>query len=237
MEKTVQSMKGLRALLLVTMVFLPLAVFACSGEEEVDPQEIFSEAIPAMKALDSFGFTYDVERPEGSAPLAGTDVAAIEGAVNAEGDMEARIDILQSGIPLQLNFVAAGDTHYVQNPLTGKWQSVAAEDSPVGRLNLGSGAIQILEKIENPSFEGSDEIEGVETYRLKGTVQAADVEGIAGAVSVDDPFPCEVWVGADDDLVRRITLSGAATSKEPAQTVRTIELTNFNEPVEIEPPQ
>jgi hypothetical protein len=231
-----RSRRRFAAAALLPLLALLLLAAGCSDDEEADPAEVLSQAIPAMRGLETFTFTYDVARPEDSDPVQGTDVVALEGAVNSEGSMKAGIDLLQSGIPLHINFVAVGDTHYVENPLTRRWQSVAATDSPVGKLNLGAGAIQILEKIQDPTYEGRDEIEGAQCHRIKGSVAAQDVEGIAQAISVEANFPVEVWVGVDDSLIRRITLDGAATTKEPEETVRTIELREFNQPVQIEPP-
>jgi hypothetical protein len=224
------------ALVTALLLAITLLLAGCTSNEDVDPQAVLNEAIPAMRALESFTFTYDVTRPEDTEPVQGTDVVALDGAVDSAGSMEAGIDLTQNGIPLHINFVAVGDTHYVQNPLTQRWQSVAASDSPVGELNLGASAIQILERIQSPAYDGQDEIEDVACHRITGTVAAEDVEGIAQAVSVDSDFPVEVWVGVEDSLIRRITLDGAATTTEPEGTVRTIELQGFNEPVEIEPP-
>lgn len=240
METTVQTypailLRGVRAAAgLLVLALLVLA--ACSGDAEGDAGQVLEDAIPAMQELSSFSFTYDVQRPQDAPAVPGTDVVALEGNVDDRGGMKAQIDILQGGIPLQLNFVAVGDTHYVENPLTGAWQSVPATSSPVGELNLGSSAIQILEKVQDPEYAGREDSGGVEVDRVTGTVAAADVEGIVQAVSVDHPFPAEIWVGVEDHLVRRIILSGAATSSEHEDTVRTIELAGFNEPVEIEPP-
>lgn len=247
MDKTVQTILpgrcsarpalGKLVALATALVLLMAFLAGCpSSDEEGDAEEILSQAVPAMKALQSFAFTYDVGRPQGTQPLQGTDIVRIEGTVTAEGNMEAAIDLQQSGIPLRINFVGVGDTHYVQNPLTQQWQSLPASSSPVGELDLSSGAIQILEKVKDPSYEGTEEVAGVESHRIKGTASGADVEGIARAVDEQKDFPVEIWVGVDDKLVRRITLSGAATGNEPEETVRTIELTRFDEPVQIEPP-
>jgi lipoprotein LprG len=213
-----------------------LLLAGCSADDEGDAQQILQDAIPAMQALSSFSFTYDVQRPSDAPPIQGTDVVALDGSVDDEGGMRARIDILQGGIPLQIDFIAVGDTHYVENPITRSWQSVPAATSPVGELNLGASAINILEKVQDPEYEGRSEVDGAAVHQVSGTVAAEDVEGIVQALRVDHSFPVDVWVGVEDDLVRRIVLTGPATPAEHEDTVRTIDLSGFDEPVEIEPP-
>ncbi len=103
-----------------------------------------AEAVPAMQALESFHFVYEVVKPQDAKPAQGLDIARIEGDVTADGKMNASIDLLQNGVPLQVNFVAFGDVHYIQDPTSQKWQGVPAALSPVGKINLNTGAVQIL---------------------------------------------------------------------------------------------
>lgn len=164
-------------------------------------------------------------------------ITRITGAVTIEGKMKATIDLLNRGIPLQIEFIADGDTHYVKDPTSQKWQAIPAAMSPVGKLNLSAGTIQILEKLGDPTYVGTEDLDGVEVYQLRGTVEAADVASIAGAATSDEPFVTDVWIGVEDHLVRRIEVNGAAMASEDPETQRVIALTGFNEPVTIEPPK
>lgn len=230
--------RWLAAAAMVALVPVALLLGACSGgDESVDPVTVFADSATAMKALQSFHFTYQVSKPADAPPATGLEIARIVGDVTAEGNMQATIDVLQNGIPLTVAFVAAGPTHYIQDPTTQKWQSMPAAFSPVGSLNLNTGTIQVLERITNPSYVGTEDMGGSPAYHLKGDVAAADVAAIAGSTSTDKPFAGDVWIGVDDHLVRRIVLAGAATANEVEGTTRTIDLSDFDKPVDIVPPQ
>jgi hypothetical protein len=226
-------------LLLTALILVGPLLAACSDQPEsaVDPTEVFVSAVAAMQEVPSFTFTYDVVAPDGSEPVKGTVITRITGAVTIEGKMKATIDLLNQGIPLQIEFIADGDTHYIKDPTSQKWQAIPANLSPVGRLDLSAGTIQILEQIGDPQHVGTEDIDGVQVYHMSGAVAAADVAGIAGAATTDEPFVGDIWIGADDHLVRRIELEGAATDSEDPETLRVIELTGFGEPVTIEAPQ
>jgi LppX_LprAFG lipoprotein len=224
------------AAVLVVAAFLGLA--ACGGDQgNVDPQAVLSQASAAMKQIDGFHFVYDVHKPASAKPAAGLEIARISGDVNSAGSMQATIDVTQGGVPLQLQFVAVGDTHYIQDPLSKKWQSIPAADSPVGTLNLSAGTIRILDRITDPVYEGTESKGGTNTYHVSGKVAAEEVEAIAGAVDTTNTFPTDIWVGVDDSLVYEVDIAGAATPSEDPEIWRSIALSNLNTFVDIQPPQ
>ncbi len=212
--------------------------WSCSGndEESVVPQEVFADSVEAMQAQESFHFTYEVEKPSDAKPPEGFDVVALEGDVAVEGRMRANVDLLQNGVPIEIEFVALEDTHYLRSPGASSWQAVPAAFSPVGNLNLGEGMIGILQQIEEPEYLGREEVDGTETYHFGGSTPAQEVEAIVQAVDRAEPFLTEVWIGVDDKLVRQIRLEGAATSGEPEATVRHLALSDFGQEITIEAP-
>jgi len=227
--------------LLALSIAAALALTACSGGSQssstVDAQKVVADAVTAMQALTSFHFVYEVAKPQNAAPAEGLEIAKIEGDVTADGKMKAAIDLLQNGVPLQVNFVALGDVHYIQDPTSQIWQGVPAAMSPVGKIDLNTGAIQILQKIDNLEYVDTQDLDGTKTDHLKGTVAPAEVASVVGSVSATEPFAGDIWIGVDDHLVRRIQIVGAATSSEDPKTVRTIDLSAFNQPVTIEAPK
>jgi hypothetical protein len=241
MSATVQTTTR-RALFTTAVLFLAclLAGLAgCGGGAEqptVDAKAVLTAAVGPMKALKTFHFTYDVVKPKNAKPVEGTEIVRIVGDVTMDGRMNATIDLLQRSVPLQLAFIADGATHYVQDPTSQKWQSIAAEYSPVGKVNLNAGAIQILEQITQPTYDGVEKVDGVECYRIKGSVAASAVASIAGVVTTSQDFAAKLWVGTEDSLVRRIELVGAASADEDVKTLRVIVLSKFDEPVTISPP-
>lgn len=214
-----------------------LAAAGCGGSsEQVDPQAVLAASSAAMKEIDGFNFVYEVHQPSGVKPGMGLEIARIIGDVNSDGNMQATIDVTQTGIPLSLSFVAVGDTHYIQDPLSRQWQSIPAASSPVGTLNLSTGTIRILDRIADTTFEGEDSKGGVKTYHISGMVAAAEVEAIAGAVDTDEEFPTDIWVGIEDDYVYQVDIHGAATPSEDPRIRRSIVLSEHDVYVDIQPP-
>lgn len=225
-------------LVLTCLVLLAGLTAGCGAEPNpaVNPQDVLMAALEPMKQLKSFHFTYAITKPQGAKPSQGTEIVGIVADISMEGLMKAIVDVNQSGVPLQFQFVAAGDTHYVQNPISGQWQAVPADSSPLGRINLSSGAIRILEHIRNAQYAGKEAVGGTECHKIKGVVAAAEIAGIVAAANAEGDVACVLWIGSNDHLIRRIQLTGAAQQGEDPRLVRTMELSRFGEPVEIEVP-
>jgi hypothetical protein len=211
---------------------------ACGGPSgAVDTQKVLAGSSAKMKQIKGFHFVYEVHRPASAEPGAGLEIARIIGDVNSEGNMQATVDVTQGGIPLQLKFVALGDTHYILNPLSQKWESMAAKDSPVGSLNLSAGTIQILDRIADTSYAGREGKGGTTTYHISGKTTAQDVKAIAGAVSSTGTFSTDLWIGVDNSLVYEVDITGALTTNEDPKIWRSIVLSNLDTFVDIKAPQ
>jgi hypothetical protein len=211
-----------------------LSLYGCGGaSQDVDPQAVLASSAAAMQQIKGFHFVYEVHKPANSKPSTGLDIARITGDVNSEGNMQAAIDVTQGGIPLTLNFVQVGDTQYLQ---LGQWQKIPIESSPIGKLSLGAGTIQILQRIIDPKYVGEDTKGGVKCYHISGKVAAAEVKAIAAAVDTVDTFPTDIWIGVDDSYVYEVDIHGPATPDEPKGTWRSIVLSNLNVYVEIKAP-
>lgn len=227
------------ALVAAFALFAGLAGLAACGSPggNVDTQKVLAASSVKMKQIKGFHFVYEVHKPASAEPGAGLEIARIIGDVNSEGNMQATIDVTQGGIPLQLKFVALGDTHYILDPLSQKWQSIAAKDSLAGSLNLSAGTIEILDRITDTSYEGQEGKGGAATYHISGKTTAQDVKAIAGAVSSTGTFSTDLWIGVDDSLVYEVDIAGALTTNEDPKIWRSIVLSNLDTFVDIKAPQ
>ena len=167
----------------------------------------------------------------------GGGIVKVEGDINAAGNMEATVQLVASGLLINVDFVALSDIQYIKYPVVNKWQSMKPADSPIGELNLSAFSIRILDQITSTSYKGTDKKDGVDCYHINGMVAGAEVQAIAGSVDPTKLFETDIWVGVDDGLLREVDLIGAMGSKEVDGTWRSIMLSKLNEVVDIKAPQ
>ncbi len=222
------------------LLFLTAALWlaGCGGSSaKVDPQTVLAASSAKMQTIQGFHFVYEVHKPSSAKPGSGLDINRIIGDVNAQGYMQASVDATFGGIPVTVGFVSLGQTQYIQDPTSHKWQSVAAKDSPVGTLSLSAGTITILGHITNTTYKGETGKGGTNTYHISGTVAPQYVKEIAGSVDTTTDFPTDIYIGVNDSYVYEVDIYGAATTTETNQYWRSIVLSQLNTPFDIKAPQ
>ncbi|MFQ5516367.1 MAG: LppX_LprAFG lipoprotein, partial [Acidimicrobiia bacterium] len=80
---------------------------------------------------------------------------------------------------------------------------------------------------------GLESLDGTDAYHLRGDVQGERVAVITAGLAGEQPITVDLWVDPGSGFVLRIEF---ATSAEAGQTDWSIRLSEFGEPVEVEPP-
>ena len=154
---------------------------------------------------------------------------------------------------VETKFVVIGGESYATDPETGEWvRGLSAEDTmfiaPQDLIGLPGDSIWDVDGLE---IQGVEEIDGVPSYRIALLTDEIPLDLFGDGPS--DGFAMSFWIGVDDSLLRGMEMSGRieAADDGPSQTddllgglgggdlefeVR-IQLSNFNEPVEIEAPE
>jgi len=124
------------------------------------------------------------------------------------------------------------------------WRSRTARRERKGSLESeliavgpAKGVLAILKGAARLQTAGSDEVGGADSYRLRGEVSATDLVTLLGGRPARRDVAVGLWVGKQDLMLRRIRLAGPALESEPRSIVRTIEISNFDRVVKIEPPE
>ena len=85
--------------------------------------------------------------------------------------------------------------------------------------------------------DGSEDVGGVDCYRVTGKVQADKLKPLLNTAEGTQELDMELWIGKDDMLLRRLRLTGPISPDEDANAVRTVELSKFDEAVQIAAPE
>lgn len=227
-----------RSRLLALLAAFPLLLGACAqqtpAEELPDGLELLNHSAVTMDGLSSLRFALNVD---GSRPST-FQVVDAEGTLTAGGDLEAIAQLLMGGRLVEYSYMVVDGTPYLRGPTGGYRQipqSMADRIFDPSRLLVGERNLaSALREVTEADTEAEERIDGVDTYRITGNLNPRSVEGLALLAS-GSAQEVTIWVARDSgELVRArmpFTMPG-----EDDETVVTITLSDFDQPVDIQAP-
>ena len=197
----------------------------------VNPQALLQQSGRVMGSLNSFHFRLEHE--------SGTTILTPSLAIDkAEGDVVSPDKIFTKfsgtvgGFPLKASLITLADSSYMTNFLSGKWETVPPDVSPLGFFDPRRGITAIMSQVDQLSLLP----DGKGVYRLRGTLPAEALAPLVGDTVTGAAVAVELTVQREDLYLLKAVIDGRVTPNEPDGTVRLIILSRFNEAVTIEPP-
>ena len=228
----------LRRVLTGILLVLLVAVSGCSGSSGTPTaasttappptaSEILAASATAMAEVTSAAFSLTVD-----GQLPSVTVQSAKGVLNADGDAQGTAAIVQFGQLIEVEFVLAGGQLYIKG-VTGGFTQVPASLAgsvydPSAILDPARGVAKVISSVQSPTIAGS---EG-DSWLISGSVPADVAAGLVPGITDDVTGLFTISKGSSELTSADLTLDGA--DGKPA-TVK-VELSDFNEPVSISPP-
>ena len=219
-------------LLRLLLPALMLGALASCGEparqEQFSPQDRLEEAAARIGRVMSLDFTLSHE--QGVTPLVTGIVlqqaeGTVEGPDRAAVDVEALVALVNPYI--EMSIVIEGESATMSDPISGNPVPVATSELPFNLRDLGSTLSGLLKAIEEPMHAGDETLDGVASTVISGSISGAAIQPLIPGAEAGLQQEIEVWVG-DDDLPRRVRISGQLLSNDAEQVVRVLSFRNFD---------
>lgn len=217
-----------------------LVVAACGGGDDggtvegVDADALLESAAARMDQVDAFHFVLTQENGTTDI-LMGLELVAAEGDIAGvdRAQLEVRAKLGSSNIEVGIVILPEGS--YITNPLTGRWQE--AEVSISSFFNPETGMTALMRAVTDAKATRRVQAGGVDTYLVEALVDSGNLDLFAAGAPPGRELVARAWIGVDEPLVYRVEIEGAVMEGEAANTVRRLELSRFDEPVEISAPR
>jgi lipoprotein LprG len=196
----------MRRILLVTLALTAAVATACSSDDssgtsgsQPDGSGLLKDAAASMSNAKSTHFTLTVNGKFPALP-----VHKAEGDVAREGDSagsaKGTISMDFMGSLFEGDFVLVDNSLYFKGP-TGDWQKVPASMvtsiyDPGALLDPDRGVAKVLGSAQNAKTEGTEDIDGVSTYRVTSLVGMEVVKDLVPGI--DSDVNVTFWVRQDD---------------------------------------
>jgi hypothetical protein len=233
------------------IVLTGLGSLAPAAAQDDDAAALLRESATAMGQLTSFGF--ELSTVQGRSTIyGGLELKEVSGAVERPESFRAEATVSLAFASVTLKVIGIGPRVWVTDPrlpgesyteiITGGEESARLIDT---MLNPDALLLRAIEFIQEPEIEGEEKIRGEDATLVTGTFDPREVleaGGIATPENDDiseflvlEPMPIWIWIDQSNRVVR-MELVGPITTSESEDVVRRLELFDFDQPANIEPP-
>lgn len=198
----------------------------------VNVEELLRLAGEATAALRTFHFR--LEHNKSGTPLApNLTVTEAEGDVVSPDGISIEFAGIIGAFAVRSSLITLGDDSYMTNPLTGAWESVPKEVSPLGFFDPKLGIGAMITRVQNPTLLSNKKGE----FRVGGKLPVDALKPLLGDATQGTTVDAVMTIDADTFFLTKAVLEGRVTATEPDGVVRTITLSEFNQPMRIVAPE
>jgi lipoprotein LprG len=221
----------------LAFLLVVFSIAGCRGEKgglpEAEP--LLESGAKAMAGVRSVRFNLDVE-----GTLSGLQVKEAAGVMTREGEVSARAQILQQGQLVEYEYIVADGVAYLKGP-TGGFQTLPQALAvriydPSALLDETAGLRRAMAGAQDPKTEAAETIDGQPAYRIRAKVSTDLVQGLSVLSAGQRRLDATLWVDQESGRLIQARIPFKPTGSGE-QTVFTVRLSDFNDPVDIKPPQ
>jgi hypothetical protein len=220
-------------------LLIPLAL-ACGGNggdssDGVNATEVLSQSAAAVRDIDTLHFVLEHENGTTTLPFAIGELVGAEGDVIVPDKLSGELRAKASSVSVRVEVIGIGNDTWITNPFSRRWEKLP--DIKVGDIANPTALIDALvQNIQNAEVTGRQDVDGTPSDRLEGTVDSGVLAGTLPGAEAGHELKVTLWVSNEDHLPRRARIQGRLSAEEPENIVRQLDLSKYNEPVQIDPP-
>ncbi|HKG25438.1 MAG TPA: LppX_LprAFG lipoprotein [Thermomicrobiales bacterium] len=214
-------------------------VAGAAGTPVATPQPevsaLLAKAVATMSAVTSYRFVLTYE--DGKTTIyRQINMEKAEGAVQRPDRFQATVEAKLGPVTVDVDIVSVEGRVWVQ--VAGVEEEVGINED-VARVLLDPTAILIgaAASIRQPVMVGDEQIDGITATRIAGVADPSDL-GVGAEnplLTTAGPLPVELTI-TDDGHIVGLWLDGALIRADSEDVVRRMDLSAFDQPVQIEAP-
>lgn len=191
---------------------------------------ILADAAETMQAVETL--RYEITLSRAPITLLGVELRGAAGQYLAPESSQAILEAAIGGLTIELATIAIGETSWLTNPLTGVWDEYTGSRAfnPAMIFDPELGWKPLLTTDLN---DAAYTTEG-DSFVVTGTAAGARVEVLTAGLVESQPVDMRIEIDRESSHVTSMEFD---TTGETGVTNWVLELSEFDEPVSVEPPE
>jgi lipoprotein LprG len=216
-----------------------------------DPAALLTQAAQTMAALSSFHF--ELTSVNGKTQFVeGIELDQVAGDVLRPLSFRADATIGMTLASITITIISIDGHAWMTDPFSsdGSFTDLGSADlgalDPTILINPDRLILPAMNTVKDPTINGAEKINDVDTTRVDGTVDLAAAIGMVAppaaaaeeaplSITFPESMPFSAWIDGQNQVIR-VELSGPVLENEDNDIVRRIDFSAFNEPVDIQAP-
>lgn len=237
---TTRFLRTLSALLAILVILAGCGSDDSAGLDEDTPvNEILSNASKRLADTETIGFRMNIE---GTTYIDSSHTLRL---LNARGTMarpdrvEVEFQIEVAGAPrVSIRMITIGEEAWTTDIVTGRWVEAQEEFgyNPSILYDNQDGLGPVMGKISDPVLVGIEEVEGVDTYHIRGTATRDVIDPITSGTMNGDKITVEVWIDGKTWNLMKVTVAEPTDAGLEDPATWTLTLNDHDKQVSIERP-
>ena len=201
----------------------------------IDPYDLLRRSGTIMGGLETFHFRLHHERgslellpaffvDEGEGDVANPDRLSITFTGSIGG-----------GFAIRSGIITLGESSYMINPLTGKWEAAETGVSPLGFFSPSRGIGAMLSQLDEVILLKPDRGEK-SAYRIRGVLGAEALAPLVGETLTSVAVDVELTLDSKRLYLLQAKITGNVKPTDAEDPIRIITLSDFEKPISIEAP-
>jgi lipoprotein LprG len=226
---------GARVAAPAALLSLAILFLAGCGGSTPSAATLLKDAHDKFNATSSFHFVMTVQHP-GTVAAGGFNVTGASGDVAPPDRLKATATVDAGFVSVQVQLIIIGSKEWYTDPLTGQFVATNQFSSYLRIFDPQTGLGSLLTSLKNPSQPGNGSANGTACWKVTGNLSKAQLSPIFGSEVVGDARNTTFCISKTSSQLLSVVLQGQVLSGDSSQTIRTIYLSKFDQPVSIQAP-
>lgn len=226
----------------ILTLYLLVALVACggsSGRATTDTKAVLDATAKRLTAVKSVHFTATID---GDAFIDTSRTIALRSAsgdIVTPDQLQAKIKISLGTANIDVSLVTIGSDKYQTNPVTGQWGPAQPgfDYSPTVLFDKERGLAPILGQLREVEALPTEQVNGQDTYHLRGKVDRAALEPITSGAIEGDTVTVDLWTAKSSSDLLKLVLTEPQMPTKAKPAVWTLTFEKYDQPVTITKPQ